>query len=49
MFAELEAFMGWSKDLDWLVQSQTRPIAEATITTLRGRFQVPDGPMPLAE
>ena len=49
MFADLEAFMGWSKDLDWLVQSQTRPIAEATITTLRGRFQVPDGPMPLSE
>jgi hypothetical protein len=49
ILADLEAFMGWSKDLDWLVQSQTRPIAEAMITTLRGRFQVPDGPMPLAE
>lgn len=47
--AELEKFMGRSKDLDWLVQSQTRPIAEATITILRGRFDVPDGPVPPAE
>jgi len=44
--AEIEAFMERSKDLDWLVQSQTRPIAEATITTLRERFSVPDGPVP---
>jgi hypothetical protein len=49
MFADLEAFMGRSKDLDWIVQSQTRPIAEATITTLRSRFDVPDGPVPLTD
>jgi hypothetical protein len=46
MFSELEAFMGRSKELDWLVQSQTRPIAEATITILRGQLDVPDGPVP---
>jgi hypothetical protein len=46
MLADLEAFMARSKDLDWQVQSQTRPIAEATITALRDRFAVPDGPLP---
>lgn len=46
MLAELERFMNRSKDLDWGVQSQTRPIAEATITTLRGRLGVPHGPVP---
>ena len=46
MLAELEAFMARSKDLDWGVQSQTRPIANATITTLRDRLSVPEGPAP---
>ncbi len=46
MLAELERFMNRSKHLEWVVQSQTRPIAEATITTLRARLGVPDGPVP---
>lgn len=46
MLAELERFMNRSKQLDWLVQSQTRPIAEAAITTLRSRLGVPEGPSP---
>ena len=45
MLADLEAFMARSKELDWQVQSQTRPIAEATITALRARFEVPEGPL----
>ena len=49
MLTDLEVFMGRSKELDWLVQSQTRPIAEATITILRDRFDVPDGPVPPAD
>lgn len=46
MLAELEAFLSNSSDLDWQVQSQTRPIAEATITALRARHAVPEGPLP---
>jgi hypothetical protein len=37
MLAELEAFMERSKDLDWLVQAKTRPLAEAAIEVLRHR------------
>lgn len=44
MLEELDAFMRRSKDLDWLIQSQTRPLAEATIATLRARIGVPEGP-----
>ncbi len=46
MLEELEAFLSASSDLDWQVQSQTRPIAEATITALRARHAVPEGPLP---
>lgn len=46
MLADLEAFMARSKELDWQVQSQTRPIAEATIIALRNRLAVPHGPLP---
>jgi len=46
MLAELERFLSSSSELDWQVQSQTRPIAEATITALRARHAVPEGPLP---
>lgn len=38
MLIELEEFIHRSKELDWPVQAQTRPIAEATIVALRERF-----------
>lgn len=46
MLADLEAFLSSSSELDWQLQSQTRPIAEATITALRARHAVPEGPLP---
>ena len=48
MLAELEHFLSNSSELDWQLQSQTRPIAEATITALRARHAVPEGPLPPA-
>ena len=48
MLEQLETFMARAKELDWQVQSQTRPIAEATITALRARLAVPEGPLPPA-
>ena len=38
MLVELEEFIQCSKELDWHVQAQTRPIAEATIEALRARI-----------
>ncbi len=43
MLAELKAFMDRSRHLDWFVQSQTRPIAEATIAALRARYETQPG------
>ena len=40
MIKELENFLTWSKDLDWLIQSKTRPIAIATITMLKEKFSL---------
>lgn len=42
----LEGYMARARDLDWQVQSHTRPIAEATITALREELAVPEGPLP---
>jgi len=44
----LEGYMAQARDLDWQVQSDTRPIAEATITALREKLAVPEGPLPPA-
>ena len=38
MLDELEAFMRRAPELDWMIQSQTRPIAEATIAALRSQL-----------
>lgn len=40
MLLELEAFMDASADLDWDLQVKCRPLAEATITVLRGRLNI---------
>ena len=40
MINELENFLTWSKELDWLIQSKTRPIAIATITMLKEKFNL---------
>ena len=39
MLAELSAFMARSADLDWGLQAQTRPIAQAAIEALTARFE----------
>lgn len=44
MLLELEAFMQRSRDLEWDVQAATRPLAEAAITVLRNRLDLPEGP-----
>lgn len=41
----LEAFMPRVKDLDWDIQAQVRPLAEAAVTVLRDRFVIPEGPI----
>lgn len=41
----LEAFMPHVRDLDWDIQAAVRPLAEAAITVLRDRFEVPEGPI----
>jgi hypothetical protein len=46
MLEGLEAFLGRAKDCDWDVQAACIPIAQATVTALRARLAVPDGPMP---
>jgi len=40
MINELQFFLAWSKELDWLIQSKTRPIALATITMLKEKFSL---------
>ncbi|MSQ31023.1 MAG: DUF1122 domain-containing protein [Dehalococcoidia bacterium] len=45
MLNALEAFMPRARDLDWDVQAAVRPLAEAAITVLRQRFDIPDGPI----
>lgn len=45
MLAALEAFVPRMRELDWDVQASARPLAEATITALRDRFAIPDGPV----
>ena len=47
MLIALEAFMGRSKDVDWDVQIAVRPLAQAAITVLRARLDVPPGPLAL--
>jgi hypothetical protein len=44
MLLDLEAFMERSRDLEWDVQAATRPLAEAAITVLRDRLDLPEGP-----
>ena len=39
MLVELRAFMARSADLDWGLQAQTRPIADAAIEALSTRFE----------
>ena len=39
MLALLRAFMARSADIDWDVQAQTRPLAEAAIEVLSARFE----------
>lgn len=39
MLAELRAFMPRAADLDWGLQAQTRPVAEAAIEVLAARFE----------
>ena len=46
MLGALEGFMARSKELDWQLQAETRAIAEATITSLRAKLAVPEGPLP---
>ncbi len=41
----LEAFMPHVRDLDWDIQAAVRPLAEAAITVLRDRFELPEGPI----
>ncbi|RLT39178.1 MAG: DUF1122 domain-containing protein [Chloroflexi bacterium] len=45
MLASLERFMPQARDLDWDIQAAVRPLAEAAITMLRARFDIPDGPL----
>jgi len=45
MLEGLEAFLGRARDCDWDVQAACIPIAQATVTALRARLEVPDGPM----
>ena len=44
MLAGLEEFMARSKDADWDIQMATRPLADATITVLRERLSISEGP-----
>jgi len=44
-FNALEAFMPRMRDLDWDIQAAVRPLAEATLTLLRERFAMPEGPI----
>ncbi len=44
LLLDIERFMQRSRDLDWDVQAATRPVAEAAITVLRQRLDVPEGP-----
>src|SRR5690606_23715418 len=44
MYEDLEAFMQRARDLDWDVQAATRPLAEAALTVLRSRLDLPEGP-----
>jgi hypothetical protein len=39
MLAELRAFMERAAELDWELQAQTRPVAEAAIEVLSARFE----------
>ena len=45
MLNGLEAFLGRARDCDWDVQAACIPVAQATVTALRARLDVPDGPM----
>lgn len=44
MLASLEAFMDRSKDVDWDIQMAVRPLAAATLTVLRERLGIVEGP-----
>jgi hypothetical protein len=44
MLLDLEVFMERSRDLEWDLQAATRPLAEAAITVLRARLDLPEGP-----
>ena len=41
MLTQLEAFMARDDDLDWNVLALTRPLAEAAIADLRGKYAAP--------
>lgn len=45
MLRELDAFMSRARDLDWLIQAQTRPLAQAAMTALHQRLGLPEGPL----
>ena len=40
MLGELRAFLAGSAELDWGLQAQTRPLADAAIADLAGRFEM---------
>lgn len=43
MLADLEAFLRSAADLDWNLQAQTRPLAQAAIERLRARYPRANG------
>lgn len=46
MLADLERFLDRAAEIEWDVQALSRPLAEATLTVLRQRLGVPEGPLP---
>jgi hypothetical protein len=45
MFRELDEYMARSRDVDWSIQAQTRPLAQAAIAALHHRLDLPEGPL----
>jgi len=45
MLRELDEFMARSRHLDWTIQAQTRPLAQATFAALHQRLGLPEGPL----
>lgn len=46
MLRELDTFMSRARELDWMIQAQTRPLAAAAMTALHQRLGLPEGPLP---